>query len=269
MTDPFHSRPHSPSAPAPAPTTASSGPEPAGEVAVLKACLNGDRSRADHPGVPITPAELAQSAYDAALAGAVAVHFHPRGADGRESLRWSDVEPAVSAVRARCPELALGVATREEIEPELDQRLALLSGWSAGPDFASVNWHEEGAEQVAGLLIERGIGIEAGLFTPDAARKFLTWSGPVVRVLVEALPGISPGADGVAAASAVLEVLPGGFELVVHGENEWAWPVLEWARSKRHGLRAGLEDMLTGPSGETVAGNGELVAWAKGSARQG
>ncbi|MEV6417262.1 3-keto-5-aminohexanoate cleavage protein [Kribbella sp. NPDC051718] len=231
--------------------------------AILKCCLNGDRSRADHPGVPLTPAELAQSAYDAAKAGADAVHFHPRDAQGRESLRWSDVGPAVAAVRDWCPELPLGVSTREEIEPDLDTRLALLGEWDAGPDFASVNWHEEGAEQIARLLLERGIGVEAGLFTPDAARKFLSWRGPVVRVLVEALPGISPGTDGIAAAQAVLDVLPTGVELVVHGEGEWAWPVLEWARRQGYGLRAGFEDMLTGPSGESVTDNGQLVSYLR------
>lgn len=139
---------------------------------MVKACLNGDRSRAEHPAVPVTPADLAEAAYDAVVAGADAVHFHPRGADERESLRWSDVEPAVAAVRERCPGLALGVSTRQEIEPDLDQRLALIGEWT-GPDFASVNWHEEGAERVAELLVERGIGVEAGLFTPAAARRFL------------------------------------------------------------------------------------------------
>lgn len=231
--------------------------------AILKCCLNGDRSRADHPGVPVTPVELAQSAYDAVVAGAVAVHFHPRDAEGRESLRWADVEPAVTAVRERCPELPLGVSTREEIEPDLPTRLALLGEWDAGPDFASVNWHEDGAEQIARLLLERGIGIEAGLFTPDAARKFLNWRGPVVRVLVEAIPGVSPGTDGIAAAQAVLEVLPTGVELVVHGEGEWAWPVLGWARRQGYGLRAGFEDMLTGPDGESVTDNGQLVGYMR------
>lgn len=239
--------------------------------ATLKCCLNGDRSRADHPGVPVTPAEIAASAQHAAEAGSTVVHFHPRGSDERESLRWYDVQPAVAAVRERCPGLSLGVSTRAEIEPDLDARLALLTDWEAGPDFASVNWHEDGAERVAELLIERGIGIEAGLFTPDAARKFLTWGGPVVRVLVEAIPGSSPGADGVAAAKAILEVLPAeGFELVVHGAEEWAWPVLEWARPQGYGLRAGFEDMLTGPGGENVTGNGQLVSYLKaGNPRQG
>lgn len=74
----------------------------------------------------------------------------------------------------------------------------------------------------------------------------------------------APGSDGVAAAQAILAELPDTFELVVHGENEWAWPVLEWARANGYGLRAGLEDMLTGPTGETVADNAELVALMRG-----
>jgi uncharacterized protein (DUF849 family) len=67
---------------------------------MLKACLNGDRSRADHPAVPVTPAELAEEALRAAKAGDTAVHLHPRGADKKESLDWADMPPAVAAVRS-------------------------------------------------------------------------------------------------------------------------------------------------------------------------
>ncbi|GAB2640529.1 3-keto-5-aminohexanoate cleavage protein [Kribbella swartbergensis] len=190
---------------------------------MIKACLNGDRSRADHPGVPITPEELAREAAGAVRAGALAVHIHPRGADEKESLRWADIHAAVEAVRQRCPGVPIGVSTREEIVPDLARRTELLAGWERGPDFASVNFHEDGAERIADLLIERGIGVEAGLFTAKAAEKYVAWGGPVTRVLVEALPGISPGADGVEAAQATLAALgPSQAELVVHGENEWA-----------------------------------------------
>jgi uncharacterized protein (DUF849 family) len=44
----------------------------------MKVCLNGGRSRADHPGVRPTPEELAASAAAAVAAGAEAVHLHPR-----------------------------------------------------------------------------------------------------------------------------------------------------------------------------------------------
>jgi uncharacterized protein (DUF849 family) len=225
---------------------------------MIKACLNGDRTRADHPGVPITPGELAQAASDAVAAGADALHIHPRGADGLETLAYADIRAAVDAVRRACPGVPIGVSTREGIVPDPDERQELIASWEPGPDFASVNFHEEGAEQVADLLIERGIGVEACLFTPTAARKYLAWGGPVVRVLVEAIPGISPGTDGVAAAEAVLGELPTG-QALVHGENEWAWPVLAWARSQGYDLRVGLEDMLTGPNGQVVTSNAELL----------
>jgi uncharacterized protein (DUF849 family) len=58
---------------------------------MLKACLNGDLSRADHPAVPVTPAELAEAAFRAAKADATAVHLHPLGADKNESLDWADI----------------------------------------------------------------------------------------------------------------------------------------------------------------------------------
>jgi uncharacterized protein (DUF849 family) len=227
---------------------------------LVKACLNGDRSRADHPGVPITPIELAREAEAAVRAGAQALHIHPRGADEKESLRWEDVRVAVDAVRAACPGVPVGVSTRQEIVPDVWERLALLAEWDRGPDFASVNFHEVGAEQVADLLIERGIEVEAGLFTPAAAEDYVAWGGPFTRVLVEAIPGVSPGEDGLAAAQATLAVLA-TTDVLVHGENEWAWPVLRWATSQGYGVRVGLEDMLSGPDGEQVRGNADLLGY--------
>lgn len=234
----------------------------------MKACLNGDRARTDHPAVPITAAETAAEAAAVQAAGATAVHVHPRDVAGRESLCWADIGPVVAAIRAACPGLPVGVSTREQIEPDVDARLALLAGWAppadGGPDFASVNWHEDGAAAVAALLVERGIGVEAGLFTPDAAAGVVADAPDgLVRVLVEALPEITPGPDGITAAAATLAVLgTPAVELVVHGEQEWAWPVLRWAQVAGHGIRAGFEDMLVGPAGEPVGGNADLIAFA-------
>ncbi|WP_327634182.1 3-keto-5-aminohexanoate cleavage protein [Kribbella sp. NBC_00482] len=227
---------------------------------MFKACLNGDRTRVDHPGVPVTPGELGREAAGAVAAGAGALHIHPRGASGLETLEYVDVHAAVTAVRRNCPGVPVGVSTREGIVPDLDERLRLIAAWEPVADFASVNFHEDGAERVADLLLTKGIGVEAGLFSPDAARKYLAWGGPVVRVLVEAIPGISPGPDGVTAAHAVLELLPPDGALV-HGENEWAWPVLRWAQTKGYDVRAGLEDMLTGPEGQPVQSNADVLRY--------
>lgn len=210
--------------------------------------------------MPVSAEELGWDAEGVVRGGVGAVHVHPRGGDGLESLRWEDVRRAVDAVQARCPGVPVGVSTREGIEPELARRLELISRWERGPDFASVNFHEVGAEDVAECLLGKGIGVEAGLFTPAAAEKYLAWGGPVTRVLVEAIPGISPGADGIEAAQAVLDVLPTG-DVLVHGENEWAWPVLRWAVGRGYDVRVGFEDMLSGPEGQPVRSNAELLGF--------
>ncbi len=57
----------------------------------VKACLNGERSKDQHPAVPVTPAELAAEAAAAVNAGAEAVHIHPRGSDTAESILADDV----------------------------------------------------------------------------------------------------------------------------------------------------------------------------------
>src|ERR1700722_10669076 len=50
-----------------------------GRLSVLiQACLNGSTTRAEHPAVPLTPAELAAEARASAAAGAGSVHLHPR-----------------------------------------------------------------------------------------------------------------------------------------------------------------------------------------------
>jgi uncharacterized protein (DUF849 family) len=53
----------------------------------VKACLNGARTREEHPAVPRSPAELAADAVAVRRAGAFAVHVHPRDARGTQTLQ--------------------------------------------------------------------------------------------------------------------------------------------------------------------------------------
>jgi uncharacterized protein (DUF849 family) len=240
----------------------------------MKACLNGQRSRDDHQAVPVTPGELAASAAGAVAAGAEAVHLHPRGADGRESLRAADVGAAVAAVRQACPGVPVGVTTGLWVTGgDAAARRAAVAGWAAldaagRPDFASVNVFEAGAAALPGLLAGMGIGAEAGVWTPEDTR-FLVGGptalrgGPWLRVMVE-ISGV-PAAGAVAAADAVLRCLGetgSDVPLLLHGAGESAWPLI--AHAGRLGLpaRIGLEDVTTGPDGGPVSGNAELTELA-------
>lgn len=69
------------------------------------------RGKADHPGLPLTPAELAADVAACAAAGAAAVHLHVRDAAGAHSLDPGLYREAVAAVRAACPDIVIQVTT--------------------------------------------------------------------------------------------------------------------------------------------------------------
>ncbi|GGM96009.1 hypothetical protein GCM10009721_23170 [Terrabacter tumescens] len=236
---------------------------------MIKACLNGDRTRRQHPRVPQTPDELARAAADAVAAGAFMVHVHPRDDSGRETLETRHVVEAVTAIRAATPGLRVGLSTRDGIVDSARRKLAHVSEWPSpdlgGPDCASVNWHEDGAVEIAAALRDNGIGVEAGIWTPQAASSFVAtgWPWQVERVLVELIPGVTPGSDGPWAAERILAALGmSPVPVLVHGEERWTWPVLRWAQAAGYDVRIGLEDTRLMPDGREARDNAALVAAA-------
>ncbi|ULP35979.1 3-keto-5-aminohexanoate cleavage protein [Mycolicibacterium rufum] len=235
-----------------------------GTTIYLKACVNGARTPDEHPALPVTPQQLAAETVAAHAAGARAVHLHPKNADGTDSLRASDVEAAVVAVRQAAPGLPLGVTTGFWALPDAAQRLRAIESWSVLPDFASVNWHEPGAAELAELLLSRGVGVEAGIFHAEAAE---SWAASAVaphclRVMVEL------GADGdVATADEILAVVAAAGSrapTLLHGLDDSCWPLLQHAGARGLQARIGMEDTLALPDGSRADGNAALVSAAVG-----
>jgi hypothetical protein len=52
-------------------------------MTLLQAAVNGDRSKADHPAVPVTEDELIRDVQECLAAGAREFHVHVRDADGQ------------------------------------------------------------------------------------------------------------------------------------------------------------------------------------------
>lgn len=77
----------------------------------LMVAPNGARlTRADHPAVPLTPAELAETARACHAAGAGAIHLHVRDAAGRHSLDPARYRAALAAIGARS-DIAVQITT--------------------------------------------------------------------------------------------------------------------------------------------------------------
>ena len=230
---------------------------------LIKVCLNGDRTRADHPAVPITADEVAREAAKAIDAGAGAVHVHAHGPDARESLDPAAIAASVDAVREARPGIPVGVSTGEWIEPDLHTRLGLIAGWDVLPDFASVNLSEIGALDVCFTLQGTGVGIEAGTASPDDAR-LLVNSGiaaDCVRILVEPYEQHPEVAQRfIDEIDAILDAAGIATPRLYHGNDEATWPLLEAAVARGRDVRVGLEDTLLLPDGSRARDNAELVA---------
>jgi uncharacterized protein (DUF849 family) len=229
---------------------------------VLKAALNGDRKPGCHPALPIDADQLAADSVSCVRAGADAIHLHVRGRDGLETLDPEVVNKVVRRVRASVS-VPVGVSTGSWIEPDPDRRAEAVSLWTE-PDMASVNMSEDGAIAVMKALRSAGVGIEAGVWSEDDARR-LSASGfadQLIRVLVEIRQPVPDPTAEARVIDAALDRFGITAPRLHHGEEAATWPVLVQARALGRDLRIGLEDTLVLPDGTTAASNEELVRFA-------
>ncbi|MFF1548291.1 3-keto-5-aminohexanoate cleavage protein [Streptomyces sp. NPDC058291] len=229
---------------------------------MVQVCLNGTRGATDGAVVPLTPGELAGAAAEAVAAGATDIHVHPKTPCGRDSVSPRAVAATLDAIRARVA-VPVGVTTGVWAEPDPAERLARVRAWTVLPDHASVNWHEPGAEELAAALMERGVGVEAGVWSgTDGAARFAAspLGSRVLRVLAEVTDTAGPTA--VTTARALLAELGPAFgrPVLLHGEDGGAWPVLRLAVRLGLATRIGLEDTLHLPDGQRALSNAQLVS---------
>lgn len=245
---------------------------------MIQCCLNGNRSPDEHPALPVTPEQLGRDARAAVAAGATSLHAHPRDASGAETLEPVAIAAAVHAVRVASPRTELSLSTGLWIaggDPEA--RLRSISGWTERPDLCSVNFSEPGWEDLIALLTERGIEVEAGVWSIDDAEALAgsglveSWGAgsrghgrrhlPVRRVLIE--PHDPEADDAVARAAAIDAVLDRAAiptPRLHHGYGPATYAVIDAARRRGLDVRIGFEDVLTFRDGALAPDNAALVA---------
>jgi uncharacterized protein (DUF849 family) len=226
---------------------------------LIKIALNGGRAEA-----PGTALEIANDVAACAAAGATVFHVHPRDESGHESLQPADADRVVVAIRARAPHVSLGLTTGAWILPDVHKRVVAIARWQRSPDFASVNFDEDGCELVARLLVERGIGVEAGILDAASAQRFLETGIPVVRVLIELQEQRLD--DGLRAMDSILATLGDhAAPRLLHGHGAIVWELFDEAARRGYDSRIGLEDTATLPDGR-FATNLELFTIARARA---
>ncbi|WP_447911667.1 3-keto-5-aminohexanoate cleavage protein [Microbacterium phyllosphaerae] len=229
---------------------------------LVQVCLNGARDVTEHPGLSADATLAAADAARAVAAGAQEIHVHPKDAEGRDTLDADDVARWLRALRSSCPGVPVGVTTGAWTEPDVEKRVAAIAAWTELPDYASVNWHETGADRVAASLLSRGVGVEAGIWDATGLEAWSTSPSRAecTRVLIElpdeAAEVVRRHAEGLIAHVRLDEP---SMPTLLHGEERSAWPALTLAAELRLDSRIGLEDTLTLPDGRSAPDNAALV----------
>jgi uncharacterized protein (DUF849 family) len=231
---------------------------------VLQAVLNGSRPADAHPALPVLARHLARDARAVARLGIASVHVHPRDQFGEESLDPIHVGDAVAAIRSDVPSMEIGVSTGRWIEPDARARCEAVMAWGhlgvGKPDVCSVNVHEKGWVEVCAAAASVGIGVELGVWTSADAVTLRSNGVPpgTVRVLAEST--VSDPDTAVAEGVRILRALGSlPVPVLLHGEEDGAWPVLEYALRMGIDTRIGFEDVLVRPDGWLATGNDDLA----------
>ena len=231
---------------------------------MIQCALNGGYDREDHPDVPVTLDELVADAVACHAAGAHSVHLHPRRPTDRAETLAAEVHDAVvAAIRDAVPDLEISCSTQEDIDlGGAADRAAAVAAWTSPPDVVSLNLAEDGAVDLGGVLLECGIGIEAGVFTLADADTLLAapWAGAVHRVLVEVIFEHDDAAAVELARAIDLRVRGLGRPRLWHGDARANWAVVDAGLAAGVDVRVRLEDTLVGRDGGLAPGNAAQVA---------
>jgi len=258
---------------------------------LIKAAINGGRKKTEHRALPVSPKEQAVAAFECVKAGAGVIHLHVRDTSGDEnfqsageSLYAKDLAQTLLAVLAFVPKSQIGISTGAWILPDPTARLEAVAAWEMLPGFASVNFSEDGAVDLARLLLSRGVDVEVGLCDADAAEAFLESglanqqrvenSGRTtphcIRILIE--PQEQEMERAVETVTTIEKVLESGsvkLPRLLHGTDATVWPMMNEAIARGYDVRVGLEDTLLMPDGRIARDNSELITEALRRVRAG
>jgi uncharacterized protein (DUF849 family) len=229
---------------------------------MLQACLNGDRDRSFHAAIPLTARELAADARAVVDAGAQQLHVHPRDAEGRQSLHPDDTAHALEAIRASAPGIPVGVSTGWWIAPRGRARQQQIRAWQVLPDYVSINLIEEDATEIIDLVLGKGIGVEAGLWSAADAERFVADPNAhsCLRVLIEI--NEQEFSAGLEVARQIIEILDRAnirLPHLLHGFESTKWAFCREAFRLKLDTRIGFEDGKFLPSGAEAKGNADLI----------
>ncbi len=249
-------------------------------VVLTLAATGADVFRENNPNIPYTTAEIADSAIEAAAAGATLVHLHVREDDGTPSGRPELFEDVIERIRAGS-ELLTMVSTGGANDMTIEER---TTGLQARPDISgvesgSMNFGDEtfitpppAGRGIVEKALSMGIALEVECFDVGHVISAVRWleQGLLPQPLrINLVFGVPGGIDASPEAlEAMLRPLPADAFWTVtcigrHHQRMMALALLRGAP----GIRTGLEDVAYMSKGVLAPSNAALAEMAVGLAR--
>jgi 3-keto-5-aminohexanoate cleavage enzyme len=248
-------------------------------VVVTVAITGADVFRDNNPNIPYTTKEIADSAIEAAAAGATVAHLHVREEDGTPSGRPELFVEVIERIRASSDVLTM-VSTGGANDMTIEER---TTGLEAKPDISgvesgSMNFGDEtfitpppAGRGIVKRALDEGIALEVEAFDVGHVASAVRWleegllPEPMRINLVFGVPG---GIDATPEAlQAMVRPLPSGTFWTVtcigrHHQRLLGLALLMGAP----GIRTGLEDVSYISRGVLAPSNAALVETAVGLA---
>lgn len=243
------------------------------DVMIMVAPNGARRGKADHPAIPLTPAEIVTAAVDSAAAGAAAIHLHVRDRDGNHSLDPDLYRATLTPLRQALPELVIQVTTEAVGRYSPAEQMATVRALRPKavsialrelvPDAAS----EADAAAFFAWVTASGVAPQFILYTPEEVTRCLDLVRRGVIPFAEPFLLFVLGRYSVGQQSEPADLSPFAAAL---GNHRFPWAVCAFGRQEaacavaaaRLGghVRVGFENNLHLPDGTLAPDNAALVA---------
>jgi 3-keto-5-aminohexanoate cleavage enzyme len=239
-------------------------------------------TRKQSPGIPYTPAEIAEEAKRAYDAGASVVHIHARNDDGSPTFSPRVFAAIKEEIRKRCP-IILNFSTGS-ITEDVSEQLEIIE--TLRPEIAALNmgtmnyakYSQKQKQFVFDMIFPNPYGkilklleamnragVKPELECFDSGHT--AGIAPLLHMgalrepfqfsfIVNVLGGIPPMIESLQLQT---KIMPAGSEWEVIGISHGHWRMLATALVLGGNIRTGLEDHLYLPDGKMAANNGEMV----------
>jgi uncharacterized protein (DUF849 family) len=261
------------------------------KIFITCAITGNHTSREQHPGLPVTPTEIADAALGAAEAGAAAVHIHVRDSlSGAPSMEVELYARVVEEIRRNDPALIINLTTGPggrfqpgEADPAVpgprtnflapERRVAHIA--ALRPDIATLDLNTmvfgrevvintpDSVRRMARVMRDAGVRPELELFDTgdimllhDLIADGTIETKPLCSLVMGVKYGFAPTVEMMLLARALL---PAGAVWTGFGTGRHAYPLLAQAVLAGGNLRVGLEDAVFIAKGVLAPSNAAMV----------